>query len=105
MEGIVESYRKMAIEEHQNELNFDEEEAEEGDEVNEAHTFSVVAVVVTDRKVQLPGFHDLMSSIWRPGRGTKVMWDGSQMIPFNLGSKISTIPPKMDARVRCHILG
>ncbi|CAH9130984.1 unnamed protein product [Cuscuta epithymum] len=72
MADIVNSYKKMSMEEQENELNFNEEVEECGEEELEPKSFPVVGVVVTDRKVKLPVFQELMSSIWRPGRGMSI---------------------------------
>ncbi|CAH9115333.1 unnamed protein product [Cuscuta epithymum] len=55
MEDIVNSYKKMTMEEQKNGLNFDEEVEEGGEEENDPKVFPVVVVVVTDRRVKLLG--------------------------------------------------
>ncbi|CAH9124621.1 unnamed protein product [Cuscuta epithymum] len=72
MEDIVNNYRKMAIGEADNELNFDTEEAGDEEVIEDQIGFLVVGTVISDRKVNFEAFQDAMTSAWRPGKGISI---------------------------------
>ncbi|CAH9119195.1 unnamed protein product [Cuscuta epithymum] len=45
--------------------------------------FPVVGVVVTDRRIKLPGFQELMTSIWKPGKGMSIKEIGERRYLLN----------------------
>ncbi|CAH9100040.1 unnamed protein product [Cuscuta epithymum] len=83
MEDIVASYKRMSMTEQGNELNFDEEPDEEAMMESEPVAHPVVAVVITDRKIKLPGFQKLMSSPWKPGKGMTIKEIGKRRYLLN----------------------
>ncbi|CAH9071509.1 unnamed protein product [Cuscuta epithymum] len=62
MEDIINNYRKMAIGEAGNELNFDTEEAGDEEVIEDQIGFPVVGTVISDRKVNFQAFQDAMTS-------------------------------------------
>ncbi|CAH9057909.1 unnamed protein product [Cuscuta epithymum] len=72
MEDFVASYKKLSMKDQESELNFDEETEVDAVEEQEPKRFPAVGVVITDRKIKLSGFQELMTSILSPVKGSPV---------------------------------
>ncbi|CAH9104021.1 unnamed protein product [Cuscuta europaea] len=82
MESVVDKYIQMALEEEEQELDLNDTEASEGPKEENRPGFPVVGVLLTDRKVRFTAIKEMVSSLWRPGKGLSIKEVGEKRYLF-----------------------
>ncbi|CAH9121573.1 unnamed protein product [Cuscuta epithymum] len=84
MEEVVFQYKKMAIGEENNNLNFDDDDEEDGefDTAEKGAKFPVMGIFLTDQKINFQALKDLLASIWRPSKRVSIKEIGAKRYLF-----------------------